>query len=180
MEGNEVNQSPVCVARALVTAQDETVPLRVVNTSLAPTTLYKNSRIATAEQLNESSICQAVESEKLTPTEEIHSDYELVLEQPFPDDITEAEREQFMALLSYYSNVKAAVPNDLGRTSLLQHHINTNTSPPIRQSARRIPLPCTSTTTGNDCRRNHLTIQEPLGIPNHPSKEKGWHNSFLC
>ena len=122
VEGNEANQSPVCVARALVTAQDETVPLRVVNTSLAPTTLYKNSRIATAEQLNESSICQAVESEKLTPTEEIHSDYELVLEQPFPDDITEAEREQFMALLSYYSDVIAVVPNDRTDKSITTSH----------------------------------------------------------
>ena len=93
MEGNEANQSPVCVARGLVTTQYETVPLRVVNTGLTPTTLYKNSRIATAEQINESIICQAVEGEEQTFTEGVHKNHELVLKQPLPDDVTEAERE---------------------------------------------------------------------------------------
>ena len=141
VEGNEANQSPVCVARALVTTQYETVPLRVVNTGLTPTTLYKNSRIATAEQINESIICQAVEGEEQTFTEGIHENHELVLKQPLPDDITETQREQFIALLSYYSEVLAVDSKDLGRTSVLQHHINTGVSSPIRQPARRIPLP---------------------------------------
>ena len=141
VEGNEANQSPVCVARALVTIQYETVPLRVVNTGLTPTTLYKNSRIATAEQINESIICQAVEGEEQTFTEGVHENHELVLKQPLPDDITETQREQFIALLSYYSEVLAVDSKDLGRTSVLQHHINTGVSSPIRQPAKRIPLP---------------------------------------
>ena len=39
----------------------------------------------------------------------------------------------------------AVYPEDLGRTTILQHHINTGTSPPIRQPVRRIPLPCRDT-----------------------------------
>ena len=39
----------------------------------------------------------------------------------------------------------AVDPADLGRTTILQHHINTGTLPPIRQPVRRIPLPCRDT-----------------------------------
>ena len=35
----------------------------------------------------------------------------------------------------------ASSDEDLGRTTVLQHRINTGTSPPIRQAARQIPLP---------------------------------------
>ena len=58
-----------------------------------------------------------------------------------PDDITDAQKQQFLALCSLYSDVIASNDEDLGRTSVLQHRINTGTSPPIRQAARRIPLP---------------------------------------
>ena len=49
IENNESNQLSVCVARALVSTPSEVVPVRVVNTTLTPTTLYRNSKIATAE-----------------------------------------------------------------------------------------------------------------------------------
>ena len=63
VECSESNQLPVCVARTLVSILSEMVPVRVVNTSLTPTTVYKNSRIATAEHISEHTICTARESE---------------------------------------------------------------------------------------------------------------------
>ena len=141
VEGDKTNQLHVCVSRALVTNQNETVPLRVVNTSLTLITLYSNRKVAIAEQINEFTICSAVEGEELTSTEGITHKCELLLAQPLPEDTTEAQKEQFMALFSHYSDVIADNPEDLGRTSVLQHHINTSTSPLIRQQARRVPLP---------------------------------------
>ena len=140
VDGNKTNKIPVCVARALVTTPNEIVPLRVVNTSLTPTTLYRNSKIAIAEQINESTICGTVEGEEWVTTEGIRHKPELLLAQPLPKDITETEMAQFIAIFSYYSDVIAVDPEDLGRTTILQHHINTGTSPPIRQPVRRIPL----------------------------------------
>ena len=89
------------------------MPLRVVNTGLTPATLYKNSHIATAEQITESIVCQTVKSKELTSTERVNKSHELILEQPLPDDIIEAEREQFKALLSHYSDVIASDSKDL-------------------------------------------------------------------
>ena len=43
--------------------------------------------------------------------------------------------------MSQYSDVIAQGSNDLGRTRLLQHHIDTKDATPIRQQARRVPLP---------------------------------------
>ena len=56
VESNDTNTLPVCVARALVSNQGDTVPLRVVNTSLTPAILYRKSRIAIAELINDSNI----------------------------------------------------------------------------------------------------------------------------
>ena len=149
--------------------------------SLTPTTLYRNSKIAIAEQINESTICSTVKGEEWVATEGIHHKPELLLAQPLPKDITETEKAQFIA---YYSDVIAVDPEDLGRTTILQHHIHTGTSPPIRQPVRRIPLPCRDTV--------HRLLEDmvtkgiispsksPWASPNYFSEEKRWHNSFLC
>ena len=81
--------SYLCVARALVSTPSEMVPVRVVNTSLTPTTLYKNSKIATTKHIKEHSICTARE-DGTASTDDIHND--LLIAQPFPDDITEAQK----------------------------------------------------------------------------------------
>ena len=43
--------------------------------------------------------------------------------------------------MSEYSDVIAQGPDDLGRTKVLQHYIDTKDATPIRQPARRVPLP---------------------------------------
>jgi len=141
VEGDETNTLPACVARALVSNQDDIVPLRVVNTGLTPATLYRHSRIAIAEPISDFNISSTTETGDCTPSQESLNSNELLMVHPLPDDITSTEREQFIALLSHYSEVVAISPKDVGRTNVLQHHINTGTSPPIRQPARRVPLP---------------------------------------
>ena len=150
VEGDKSNLQSVCVARALVTNHNEIVPLRVVNTNLTPVTLHEDSRVALAEGLNETAICNTTVSDQVK-SGDVH---DIELAEPLPDDITNAEREQFLAFLSYYSDVVAANSDDLGRTNVLQHHINTGVSPPIHQSTRRVPLPQRDTV--------HQLLQEML------------------
>ena len=52
-------ECPVLVARALVAPQRQAVPVRIINTDLIPVILYKNMKIATAELINDQSICAA-------------------------------------------------------------------------------------------------------------------------
>ena len=138
VEHNEFNHQSVCVARALVSTPSDTVPVRIVNTALSPTTLYKNSKIATAEHINDLEVCTTRENGSTSDDTELN---DLLLTHPLPDDITDAQKQQFLALCSLYSDVIASNDENLGRTSVLQHHINTGTSTPVRQAARRIPLP---------------------------------------
>ena len=84
--------------------------------------------------INETAICNTTVSDQVK-SGNVH---DIELAEPLPDDITDAEREQFLAFLSYYSDVVAV---NSGRTNVLQHHINTGVSPPIRQPTRRVPLP---------------------------------------
>jgi len=96
VKGDKSNLQTDCVARALVTTNNEIVPLRVVNTTLTPITLHKNSRVAIAEHLNETAICNTTISDQILP-EQIN---EVELAEPLLiDDITEAEKEQFLAFL---------------------------------------------------------------------------------
>jgi len=62
VEGDETNTLPVCVARALVSNQDDIVPLRVVNMGLTPATLYRHSRIAVTEPITYVNICSTTEN----------------------------------------------------------------------------------------------------------------------
>ena len=69
VESDDTNTLPICVARALVLNQGDTVPLGVVNTGLTPATLYRKSRIAIAELINDSNICSTTRSEDCTPSQ---------------------------------------------------------------------------------------------------------------
>ena len=132
-------ECPVLVARALVTPKLGTVPVRIINTEQIPVTLYKNMKLATAEPINDVSICEATNgnSSQQSPSEES----QITLSHPLPDDITIEQKEKFLALMSHYTDIMADSPDKLGRTGVLQHQIDTGSAMPIRQQARRVPLP---------------------------------------
>ena len=64
---------------------------------------------------------------------------------PLPHNITESQKEQFLALMSHYSYLIAKSFNDLGHTHVMQHHNDTGGAAPIRQKVRRVPLQCQET-----------------------------------
>ena len=137
-------ECPVLVARALVAPQRQAVPVRIINTDLTPVTLYKNIKIATAEPINDLSICAAASGND-TQQRQGEPTTQITLSHTLPNDITQAQEDKFLALLSHYSDIMADSPNKLGRTGVLQHHIDTGTAAPIRQQARRVPLPSRET-----------------------------------
>ena len=56
-----------------------------------------------------------------------------------------AQKDAVKSLLSQYADVFASSLEDLGRTGLEKHKINTGDAPPIKQPARRIPMHMRST-----------------------------------
>ena len=96
-------------------------------------------KIATAEPIEDHIICEVSKGKSLQGQPEGSSD--IILANPLPDDITSDQKEKFLALMAHYSDILADGPDKLGRTGVLQHHINTDNATPIRQQARRVPLP---------------------------------------
>ena len=60
--------------------------------------------------------------------------------QQTPANLNDHQLQQLSVLLTHYAHIFAVHPNDLGRTIILSHKIETCGSP-IRQPVRRVPLP---------------------------------------
>ena len=94
--------------------------------------------MAKAELIDQEAICSTLEeNEEVLTMEQLDKGLTISL----PEDISEAQKKQFLALLSQYSEIISSTSEDLGHTTVMQHHIETNNAPPIRQQPRRIPLP---------------------------------------
>ena len=100
-------------------------------------------KIATAEPINDLSICAAASGNDTQPRQG-EPKTQITLSHTLPNDITQAQEDKFLALLSHYSDIMADSANTLGQTGVL-HHIDTGTAAPIRQQARRVPLPSRET-----------------------------------
>ena len=118
--------------------QNQSVVLQVVNTDVFAVTLYKNSTLAKAELIDQVAICSTLEGNEELPTTE-ESIKELTLS--LPEDISETQKKQFLALLSQYSEIISGTSEDSGHTTVMQHHIDTGKPLLIHQQPRRIPLP---------------------------------------
>jgi len=56
-----------------------------------------------------------------------------------PDDLTDHQRSQVIDLLENYDSIFSRGPYDMGRTTLVEHTIDTGNQRPIRQGLRRHP-----------------------------------------
>lgn len=74
------------------------------------------------------------------PEDQTLPDYLADLHQRSSSLLTPEERDDFTKLLIKYQNTFSKSPDDLGRTQLVEHHINTGQAAPIRQPTRRLPF----------------------------------------
>ena len=133
----------VQVARALVTPCNNLIPLRVVNTSLTPVTIYRGSTVAHAECVDEAIINVVSENTEYKAVDAADWKPNLCnnLEEMLPSDISEDHKEKTLALLELYADVIASSDSTLGRTGILRHSIDTGNATPIRQQVRRMSPP---------------------------------------
>ena len=151
----EVNQ--LILARSLVDTSSNIIPLRVLNPTDYPCTLYKDTVAAVCkpvdlveapriwqnnvayyqERAKDGSLTDAVDNDGETPSIPEHlSD----LFQRSSHLLNPDERSHLEQLLIDFADVFAVSSDDLGHTSLVTHQIDTGSSDPIRQPARRLPL----------------------------------------
>lgn len=132
------NDRSLLVARSIVTARNSTVPLRIANFSDEDVTIYKNTRLGKFSSIEEnfesvlSNVCCTASGSQETTSiiDNIHIDSSLDAEQ----------RGKLKSLLNEYSSIFSRGTADLGRTSLVKHHIDTGSNTPVRQGVRRVPI----------------------------------------
>eukprot|EP00731_Ephydatia_muelleri_P035359 Em0116g11a len=56
------------------------------------------------------------------------------------EDLSSEERKQLKELLHRFSDVISLSDSDIGRTEMIQHHINTENAKPVKQAPRRLPF----------------------------------------
>ena len=98
-------------------------------------------KVATAESVTEANINAIVELSSHECHNTVCNLEEVMLSDPLPSDLTPAQKEKFLVLISHYSDVLATNANDLGHTKVMNHQIDTNGAQPICQQARWVPLP---------------------------------------
>ncbi|KAK3743858.1 hypothetical protein QZH41_005256 [Actinostola sp. cb2023] len=142
------------LARTLVTTSRGVVPLRVLNLTDQPCTVYRGTvaalcdmacEVAPREQHGEKSVaCRHAEVKRPkcddSETSDVVPDHLKDLLERSSRHLDGEEQEQLRSLLTEYADVFTSSSSDLGRTNLAKHTIDTGDAKPIRQPARRLPM----------------------------------------
>ena len=98
------------------------------------------------------------------------------------DHLSAAEKQELKAMVTQYADVFALDSSELGTTDVVEHHIHTGDSPPVRQAVRRTPFALREkieemvAEMEEQC---HCAIQESLGKSHCLSAEEGWGAKIL-
>ena len=128
------------VGKTLVDAQQDYVPVRVVNLSGQPRTTCQGTEVAG---------CEPVESvihhqQDFTPDSQVIG-YDLPehLKDPYSrstEGLNAGQQRQLLKLLLEFQDIFSKGPQYLGKTGLAKYDINTGDAIPVRQHPRRPPL----------------------------------------
>ena len=125
------------VARVFTTSKGNKVPLRVANFSDEDVTLFKNSNVATFEEVQNTEVKVANKGLVSTIDKGKRVFEQINIE---GGDLSNPQKHRFEKLVCQYDDIFSRGPNDIGRTSRIQHKIDTGEANPIRQGARRVPF----------------------------------------
>ena len=122
-------------------ADDGMIPIRLVNPSFQPVKIYRRTRLADFEEVD-----QNVATFELNATEKIEepSNHEQLEKHDYSQlpDLSDSilltdDKVEFRDLFVKYRDVFALSDSELGRTSLVQHVIDTGDATPIKQMPYR-------------------------------------------
>ena len=133
------------VGKTLVDVNKGELPIRMANLSKEPYTLYRNTIAATYETVT---IPEIKNVETISTNDQHNFDYSSTEVPPHLTDMYEKatkhlsakQRDEVRELLLKHSNLFSKSDDDLGRTHLVEHTIDTGTSKPIKQAPYRVPL----------------------------------------
>jgi len=128
----------ICGATQLVSlSEDNTFPVRVLNPTNKPVTIYRCSTMGMFTPSNGSMSAittpdvQSSSTKSSTPSQTVPLDLS-------DTTLTEPQQAQLKSLIAEYRDIFALSPEELGRTGLVRHRIDTGDHQPIRQRPYRV------------------------------------------
>jgi transposase InsO family protein len=146
------DNKPLLVAKALVRGDGIRVPLEVMNPTEQDIVLYKNTNAALLQPVKLITELQPISVDRETETsrakdDEIHHIRTMKLKpeleklyKEIQHPLDEAELKAVRKLLLKHQDAFQCEGEPLGRTNVVKHDINTSTSQPMKQKARRFPI----------------------------------------
>lgn len=134
------------VAKALVSPTTGTVPVRIANPHDQSFKLHKNTIVATYEPIEPDLILSVntMQSEENVPATCSNTDIPEHLKElhsKSSQQLTQEQQARLKHLLTKYQNQFSKNAHDLGRTTLIEHHINIQPgTKAIKQQPYRLPL----------------------------------------
>ena len=136
IEQNEqgVRNGPELVARTLVEG-NENVPVRIMNLTNEGYTLHTGANIAQMTPVSNVSCTQGKSQPQSVVPDHLQDLYERTV-----TGMTQAQCKEISKLLQKYSDTFSRSDDDLGRTGIIKHKIETGNAHPIKQPLRRSPV----------------------------------------
>ena len=133
------------VSELVSVADDGTVPVRIVNPSSQPVKIYRRTRLANFEEVDQNiatfeiTASDPIGNPSLPDSCSVHFEQCDYSELPdlFDSVLSDGDRIKFRNLFKKYRDVFAFPGDQLGRTSLVQHVIYTGDAMPIQQRPYR-------------------------------------------
>ena len=137
-----VENTGLLVAKVLVDPKSGKIPLRFINLSKEPISVYKDTVTAVlqpveyvdTEKVNVSQMVENNSNQAVLP-EYLHPLYERSSE-----NLDEVQRERLEKFLIKHQNAFSMSSSDIGHTTLLQHQIDVQNAKPVKKAPYRIPL----------------------------------------
>ena len=130
----------VMVGRTLVDAERSSFHVLMANLSDKPVQLHRDTFVGMCEPVEVMEASTVEENVDRSDKKHLPKHVQELMEGASAD-LTGGEREQVRGLLAEFADVFSSSDQDLGKTSLTEHHINTGNHPPVKVPPRRIPVP---------------------------------------
>ena len=138
----------IYVGRTLLLATLRNLKVRMLNTSAKPQQIPKGALLG---ELKVAHVVDSTGTREETPTPEVirvHSgdhvmeeeDVVKTLTSRLPSELTNDQYRRATELLTEFKDIFSKGPYDMGRTSLVEHTIETGNSRPVRQALRHHPM----------------------------------------
>jgi hypothetical protein len=131
----------ILVTKSLFSLANDVVPLRLINVSEKPQTIYKNTCAAMGQTVIDQDIIPIGNLPRLeSECEEAIPDQFQVIVDRCHDQLDNDQMEKLKGLLVSNQFVLSMFKFDLGLTNLVQHKTDTKDEKPVKIPPRRVPL----------------------------------------